>query len=192
MDAYEQQLRRALRWYPRHYRESRGEEIVATALELRAPGADAVDRAELRGLALAGVRTRLRERPPLWAWAGYRLFGSRLPYRYRMWARDDAAGRWFEVRRFGWGLVSLVAVMTACAPLAVGGALYAGMDPWGTEHTMGLVPRAVETVLVLGALWSAYWIVVQFVVRPDRGSVLARHGFAPGTEPPAGTAGHHG
>jgi len=125
------------------------------------------------------MRTRLRERPPLWAWVGYRLFGARVPYRYRMWARDDASGRWFAVRRFGWGLVALVAVMGACAPLAVGGALYAGLDPWSMEHTMGLVPKAVEPMLLLGALGSAYWVVSQFVVRLDRDSVLVRHGFAP-------------
>ncbi|WAE71030.1 DUF5313 family protein [Streptomonospora nanhaiensis] len=187
MDAYEQQLRRALRWYPRHYRESRGEEIVATALELRAPGATTVDRAELRGLALAGVRTRLRERPPLWAWAGYRLFGSRLPYRYRMWARDDATGRWFAVRRFAWGLVALMAVMAACAPLAVGGALYAGVGPGGGEYTVGPMPKAAESLLAVGGLWLSL-----FVFRLDRGSVLARHGFAPGAEPPAGADRHHG
>ncbi|GAA0978521.1 hypothetical protein GCM10009551_016880 [Nocardiopsis tropica] len=71
----------------------------------------------------------------------------------------------------------ITVVMAACAPLAVGGALYAGVDPRDTEHTMGLVPKAVETVLALGALWSAYWIAVQFVVRPDRGSVPARQGL---------------
>ena len=177
MDAYEQQLRRALRWYPRHYRESRGEEIVATALELRAPGAVEVESAELRGLALAGVRTRMRERPPLWAWAGYRLLGARVPYRYRMWARDDASGRWFTVRRFAWALLAHVVVVGACAPLAVGGALYAGVDPWGMEYTMGLVPKAMESMLMLGALWSVVWVAAQFVVRLDRRSVLARHGF---------------
>ncbi|MFD3683789.1 hypothetical protein ACFWTE_03055 [Nocardiopsis sp. NPDC058631] len=182
MDAYEQQLRRALRWYPRHYRESRGEEIVATALELRRPGAVEVDPAELRGLALAGVRTRVGERPPLWVWAGYRLFGARVPYRYRMWARDDATGRWFTVRRFAWGLVALAAVVGACTPLAVAGALVAGVDPWGMEYTMGLVPKAVETLLMAGALWSGLWVAAQFVVRLDRGSVLARHGFGADTE----------
>ncbi len=33
MDRYESELRRALRWYPRHYRERHGDEIVATALD---------------------------------------------------------------------------------------------------------------------------------------------------------------
>lgn len=181
MDVYEQRLRRALRWYPRHYRESRGEEIVATVLELRAPGADTVDRAELRGLVLGGLRTRLRERPPLWTWAGYRLLGSRVPHRYRMWVRDDALGRWFAVRRFGGGAVALALVAAVCAPLAVGGALYAGLDPWGYEHTVGFAPKAVESTLGLTALAAVPWAVAQFLIGLDRRAVLARHGFGHGT-----------
>ncbi|GAB3213688.1 hypothetical protein ACQEU5_19425 [Marinactinospora thermotolerans] len=192
MDAYERQLRRALRWYPRHYRESRGEEIVATALELRAPGAQEVDRAELRGLALAGLRTRVREHPPLRAWAAYRFLGARVPYRYRMWARDDVVGRWFAVRRFGWGLAALVVVMAACLPLAYGGALYAGLDPWGDDYTVGLAPKVVESLLAAGSLWLVFWVTAQFVTRFDRDSVLARHGFAPEAEPPAGVSERHG
>ncbi|WP_174546325.1 hypothetical protein [Nocardiopsis dassonvillei] len=192
MDAYEQQLRRALRWYPRHYRESRGEEIVATALELRAPDAQTVERAELWGLALAGLRTQVREHPPLRAWAAYRLLGARVPYRYRMWARDDAVGRWFTVRRFGWGLVALVVVMAAFLPLAYGGALYAGLDPWGDAYTVGPVPKVVESLLAAGGLWLALWGTAQFVVRFDRDSVLARHGFAPETPPPTGATERHG
>jgi hypothetical protein len=183
MDAYEERLRRALRWYPRHYRERHGEEIVATALDLRAPGSDAVDRAELRGLAVAGLRTRLRERPPPGAWARYRFLGTRVPYRHRMWVRDDVTGRGYAARRIGWSLAALLVPVVLLSPLAVLVPMATGVDPWGTGHTMGLLPKAWENITGLGLLWGVVWFGLQGFGRRDRTSTLRRHDFHPDGRP---------
>lgn len=147
-DRHEHRLRRALRYYPRHYRERHGEEIVATALELADPADPASLRTQYRDLVRAGLATRWRERPPMGRWLLYRLFDVRVPFRYRMWARDDLLGRRYWLRRG----VSLLALHLAVAvPLCL-------LPPRPTVDLFGLsmdrtaIMATVALLLVLTSL----------------------------------------
>ncbi|GLU45777.1 hypothetical protein [Nocardiopsis ansamitocini] len=114
MDRYERELRRSLRWYPKHYRERHGDEIVETALELRDLDELTVSKAERRGLMWAGLATRARERPPFLNWLAYRFFNIRVPHRHRMWARDDLMSRYYPVRTI---MASLAFYLVLVLPL---------------------------------------------------------------------------
>lgn len=60
----------------------------------------------IHGEKIAGARTR----PPMRHWLLYRFFGTRVPYEYRRWVRDDALGRGFSLRQ-QLGPVLLVALI---------------------------------------------------------------------------------
>ncbi|MGS2640403.1 hypothetical protein [Streptosporangium sp. G12] len=81
-NAYERRCRRLIRAYPPRYRKTRGEEIVATLLELAEPGRNAPSLRDTLDVVRGGLLQRLRERPPEWRLALYRLFRVRLPARH--------------------------------------------------------------------------------------------------------------
>ncbi|WP_344101285.1 hypothetical protein [Nocardiopsis rhodophaea] len=186
MDRYESELRRALRWYPRHYRERHGDEIVATALDLREPDESIPGRAELWGLMTAGLLTRIREFPPLWHWAGYRFLGKRVPYRYRAWVRDDLTGRRYHARNVVWRVLApVIPFAVFMVPLAVWATMASGVDPWGHEYTLGFAPKIVETLAQCFLLMAITWwpLTLNNFGERRRVELLARHDFYPNGRP---------
>ncbi|ACZ83727.1 DUF5313 family protein [Streptosporangium roseum] len=101
-DAYADRCHLLLRVaYPPRFMQARGEEFLSTLLDLAEPGRTRPDLRTVLDVVRASVVWRLREHPPLWRWLCYRLFGKRLPFRYRWWVRDDVLGRFFLVRLLG-------------------------------------------------------------------------------------------
>ncbi|GAT70047.1 hypothetical protein PS9374_05727 [Planomonospora sphaerica] len=101
-DAYADRCRLLLRTaYPPRFMHARGEEVLGTLLDLAEPDRTRPDLRTVLDVLRAGAAWRLRERPPLWRWLCYRLFGLRLPLRYRWWVRDDALGRFLVIRHLG-------------------------------------------------------------------------------------------
>lgn len=99
MDSYERHCRLLARAYPLRYRQTRGEELIGTLLDLAKPEQARPTLHDSLDVVRGGVALRLRERPPLWHWALYRLFHKRLPYTYRWWARDDLLGSRYLARQ---------------------------------------------------------------------------------------------
>lgn len=97
-------LVRSVRWwlraYPRRWRAAHGAELFGLVVDLAAPDARRLGWRSALDLVRGGWATRLRERPPLHIWLGYRLFGRRIPAAFRDWAVDDIDGFWFPVRGF--------------------------------------------------------------------------------------------
>ncbi|MGW4425852.1 DUF5313 family protein [Streptosporangium sp. NPDC004631] len=99
--AYERRCRSLMRLaYPPRFREFRGAELLGTLMDLAEPGQSSPTLRDRLDVLRGGLVLRLREHPPLWRWLLYRMLGSRLPWRYRWWARDDIQGRFFLERRF--------------------------------------------------------------------------------------------
>lgn len=99
MDSYERRCRLLARAYPLRYRQTRGEELIGTLLDLAKPGQTRPTLRDSLDVVRGGISLRLRERPPLWHWALYRLFHKRLPYTFRWWARDDLLGSRYLARQ---------------------------------------------------------------------------------------------
>lgn len=100
--AYERRCRLLMRLaYPPRFREFRGAELLSTLLDLAEPGQRGPTMRESFDMLRVGLMLRLREHPPPWRWLLYRVFGARLPWRYRWWARDDIRGRFFVERYLG-------------------------------------------------------------------------------------------
>ncbi len=167
----EERLRAALRWYPRHIRQAYGEEIVATALELHEAGGGGPRPGP--ELVRAGLAARVRNTPGPLRRAGYRLLGIAPPARYRAWAAADLADRRYPLRVLLWSLLWLVPI----AALSVGGPLYAGIDPWGDEHTLGLLPKAAENAVALGTPVYAFVAIALFLGPLDRDGLRRRQGL---------------
>ncbi|GAA3729427.1 hypothetical protein GCM10022402_07680 [Salinactinospora qingdaonensis] len=190
MDHYERQLRRALRGYPPHDRQRHGEEIIATALDLRDPAAEEPSRGEWWALLFAGLRARLRERPSLLWWLAYRSFGARLPFRYRMWARDEALGRWFPLRQ---GLAVIGCSMLLLSPLAVlvlyspvGSQVLQSGDP--LPHALAELGQYQVPIELTNVLEALGFVAVFFSVQlagagRRRRETLRKHEFHPDGTP---------
>lgn len=181
MDRYEQRLRRALRCYPRHYREQPGEEIIATTLELRESDTTADER---WGLVKAGLLTRLRERPPFLRWLAYRSLDTRVPPRYRMWVRDDVLGRWYALRRLVAvvGVSSLVLIPLSYVTNPGGGLVSFLIDPveWSSWSTVWIT---APTGIIVG-VWAAALSVLSLATAGHyRRTMLRKHGFPPTAHP---------
>lgn len=95
---YERRCLTLLRAYPPRYRAARGDELLGILLDVATPGRETPSIRESWDVIRRGLLTRWRARPPLGRWLLYRAFGTRLPYAYRWWARDDILGRWYAVR----------------------------------------------------------------------------------------------
>ncbi|SNT64223.1 hypothetical protein SAMN05216276_111312 [Streptosporangium subroseum] len=100
MNSYERRCRLLTRAYPPRFRESRGEELLSTLLDLQEPGQIRPSLRESLDVIRGGLAARLQDRPPFWRWLLYRTFFVRLPLKYRMWARDDIQGRFYIFRRY--------------------------------------------------------------------------------------------
>ncbi len=106
MSDLERRYRRLLAAWPARARKERGDEIIATTLEIaerrgRSPGVTDGVR-----FVMAGLGARLRRRPPFHWWLSYRLFGARLPDRYHEWMLDDLRGPGWRRRWFGRDLMT--------------------------------------------------------------------------------------
>lgn len=110
---------RAFGWlphaYPRRWQAAHGEELVAVLLDCAPSGATRPDLGTVVDVVRSGWAVRWRGRPPLWRWLLYRVFGRRLPVRWRPWVEDDIEGRWFPLREALLGLAIVVPVLALFA-----------------------------------------------------------------------------
>lgn len=88
----ERSARLWMRAYPRRWRLSFGDDLVAVLHDVTAPGTQRVPMREAAEIVRAGWALRWREHPPFWRSAGYRVLGIRLPDEYRFWVMDDLLG----------------------------------------------------------------------------------------------------
>ncbi|MEN0128474.1 MAG: hypothetical protein AAGC49_03465 [Brevundimonas sp.] len=96
-DAFERSAAFWLRAYPRWWREQRAPEFLAVLADI-APEADRVDTRTAAGMVWHGWRARLRARPPVWPWFGYRFFRVTLDPEHRRWMQDDIRGVLYPLR----------------------------------------------------------------------------------------------
>ncbi|MEV4750524.1 hypothetical protein AB0K21_29535 [Streptosporangium sp. NPDC049248] len=97
---YERRCRLLMRAYPPRFRQSRGDELLSTLLDLQEPSQTTPSLRESLDVIRGGLAVRLQDRPPFWRWLLYRTLFLRLPLKYRMWARDDIQGRFYIFRRY--------------------------------------------------------------------------------------------
>lgn len=93
--------RSAWRWmraYPLRWRIQFGDDLVGVLTDVSGPDVRRVPLSEATQIVRAGWALRLRERPPIWRWLGYRYLDLRLPEQYRYWVMDDLLGRLFGLR----------------------------------------------------------------------------------------------
>ncbi|WP_034610614.1 hypothetical protein [Cellulomonas sp. URHD0024] len=117
--SFERSAHRYLRAYPRRWRLSKEAEVTAVLADLAGPGATRLDLRSGAGLVVNGFRTRHRERPPLHLLAAYRIFGRRLPPRYRGWVRDDIEGALLGFRQMVWRFSPMIFAWVV-VPLVIG------------------------------------------------------------------------
>ncbi|MBG0827639.1 DUF5313 family protein [Planomonospora sp. ID67723] len=168
-EAYADRCRLLLRVaYPPRFMQTRGEEFLSTLLDLAEPGRVRPNLRTTLDVLRAGMIWRLRERPPLWRWLCYRLFGKRLPLRYRWWVRDDVRGRFFLTR-----------LLAAWATLI--------FLPFALVDSLGLMGEPgswwIKAGVLLGACLNA--VVGRRRIRRD---LLAKHYFTPNGTPVASQA----
>ncbi|MDH2424496.1 hypothetical protein [Sphaerisporangium sp. TRM90804] len=156
--AYERHCERLVRLaYPPRFWETRGGEVVGTLLDLAEPGRSRPSVATVVDVLRGGWLLRLRERPPLWHWLLFRLFGKRVPYAYRWWVRDDIRGRYFVLRLF------LFSWITIYVPLTL---------TYGSDHD-------VASLMARAAVWALWGAFVWVRRREHRRRLLAKHEFHP-------------
>lgn len=175
MNTYERNCRRLIRAYPPRYRKARGEELVGTLLELAEPGRDRPTLRDSLDVVRGGLALRLRERPPEWRLALYRLFRVRLPAQYLGWVRDDLAGRFRVEREYLW------AILAVLLPLLL-------LDELTGLSDGVLGPR------VYNGLWFFYmgfflafgYLVARSWGETSRRRMLSKHGLRPEDSPGTG------
>lgn len=111
MTVVEAQVRRLLRAWPAFDRADRGDEIVATTLDLVPPGARRLPLRLAASLFVGGLRARHRARPPVWAWLLYGLGWA--PRGRTRWLASD-------VVRAGFGRRALRRHLVACSAVVAG------------------------------------------------------------------------
>lgn len=134
-ERFERSARFWSRAFPRRWRETHGDELLAVQQDVALAAAEAtgaavpnrVDADEIRALLVAGWGLRWRERPPLWRVVLYR-FGLRLPARYWWWVADDIRGVLYSVRSYVW---SMGLVYCVVAVIVGGFALFEGKPVGG-------------------------------------------------------------
>lgn len=108
-DSFVRSARRWLTAYPVRWRSVRGDEVIGVLRDLAGPDARRLSLREGLGLLRAGWTTRWRTRPPFVERWRYRWSQTRpIDRRYREWARDDIAGRFYETRQWLWRMFPLV------------------------------------------------------------------------------------
>lgn len=153
---YERSVRRWMNAYPRRWRVTFGEDLVATALELAEPGRRRLGLREGLALARGGWALRRRERPP-WrvrmAAAGWGPLSEEQRRRHRSWLIDYVLSPW--VRLPGDLLVGVVLLIIY---------VLAGLWPWYLLFTGVLLGIHVAKCTVPGVarfygrpLWRRYF-----------------------------------
>jgi hypothetical protein len=150
-------LRLALRAYPRHWRETRENELLGVLRDSvpdrpRWPGARM-----LLDLVRGGWRTRARLHPPFWRWMGYRFLGRRVPAAWHDWTRRDINGRWWALRRLG----------IALAPMAI-----------LSDESLRIHGSPLSHVAGVAAVVGAYLLVSWATTPHARSRTLRHYGLA--------------
>lgn len=100
VDAFERSVRRWMNAYPRRWRVTFGDDLVATALELAEPGRRRLGLREGLALVRGGWALRRRERPPLrvrmLTGLGWRV-SARDRAAHRAWIADVALSPWLRL-----------------------------------------------------------------------------------------------
>ncbi|MEO3786860.1 hypothetical protein ABGB12_26335 [Actinocorallia sp. B10E7] len=162
---FEQRCDLLLRSYPPRYRQIRRDEILGTLLDAAEPHATAPSVRECWDVIRGGIATRLRERPPFHRWLAYRLMDIPVPYRYRMWVRDDALGR-FHILRSNLGhLVFMYLVMLAT---------WAWMAFTSGDAALPAMSPTAWTILAVGAVIT---VVNPLFHQAFRRRILLKHDF---------------
>lgn len=164
--SYRRSVLYALRAYPPRYRETRGAEIVDLLADLAEPGARRLPLATRTDLLRGGLAVRLRDRPPVLAWAGYRVFGRRLPDCWRAWVRDDIGGRFYPMRQL------LLMVLTQAAV-------------WGC---LGVVVGYRPSLVFLVTYFCTLVVLSFLLAGLARAKARTRHGLDPGAAAGPGPA----
>ncbi|MCW2938314.1 MAG: hypothetical protein JWN00_1299 [Actinomycetia bacterium] len=161
-DIYERRCRALLRAYPPRYRTVREAEVLATLLEAAAPGQRVPSPRDSWDVVRGGLRTRLRTRPPLWRWLGYRVLNAKLPTRWQWWVHDDVLGRLYFLRRWLAGLSFM---------------LISGGLPQALLAFQGIPPTIPGPRWVLALIGFSVFVEA-VALRRQRRRVLSGHGFA--------------
>lgn len=165
MDAYEWRARRLIRFaYPRRFLVHREDELLGVLLDLAEPGAGRLPRRLAWDVLFGGVRFRLRDRPPLRRWLGYRFLDLRLPPRWQAWARDDITNRLWPARRH-------MVIVAAVVALFGGGDLLCRAA--GVDNPVPLDP-------IFFVVYSGAGLVGSYLTRRRlREGALKRHRLSP-------------
>ncbi|GAB2840904.1 hypothetical protein GCM10022221_45250 [Actinocorallia aurea] len=164
---FERRCNLLLRSYPPRYREVRRDEIVATLLDAAEPGASVPSPRESWDVVRGGWATRLRDRPPLWRWLAYRLLDIRVPYRHRMWVRDDALGRFHFLRTNVGHLVFMSIIMVVVS---------AGMGLYYGTAVLSIAETTAEGWLMTAGV-VAFTLLNPLFHRGFRRRILLKHEF---------------
>lgn len=176
--AVERHVRVLLRAWPAFDRAARGDEILATTLDLVPKGRRRLPLAVALSLGVGGLRARWRARPPIWRWWNYALSGE-LPARWHRWMLSDLL-RPGWCRRMVARLVAGPAMLTMVGmvivfplPSPFGGTRHLASSVW---HAIGFSFLALMEFSALGwaagaALTRSQW------ARRRRGRFLALNGY---------------
>ncbi|KAB2337890.1 hypothetical protein [Actinomadura rudentiformis] len=172
---YERRCRTLLRAYPPSYRKARAEELIGTLLDAAEPGRDIPSLGVSWDVVRGGLITRWRARPPLHHWLAYRLIDKRVPYRYRMWVRDDVLGRWHFARSFASGFAYSWLFMLATWTVM---SLITGDSPLPLP-----LPYGDGWWLLIGLCAVLLFVVAPLLERRTRRRILHKHEFLPDGTP---------
>jgi hypothetical protein len=160
----EGQVQTLVRAWPIPDRVERGEEIIATTLDLVPDGKSRLPFAMAVNLAFGGLRARWRTRPPVWRWLYYRL-GGRLNARWHRWMLNDLSGPGWRRRMVGSQVTVLV--IASLLGATVGQAL--------VTHSPRFDPRYLLSLAIITMLVQA--VGSNFRARKLRDRQLGRHGY---------------
>ena len=118
---FERSARRWMRAYPRRWRATYGDDLVAILTDVAGDRARHIPAREAAGIVRAGLSLRWREHPAFWPWLAYRYMGRRLPEKYRNWVIDDLLGPLYTARVIS--APFLVFVLPSYVSLTVSGVL---------------------------------------------------------------------
>jgi hypothetical protein len=163
MSSVEQEVRKLVRAWPIPDRVERGEEIVATTLDLVPDGKNHLTFAMALNLVVGGLGARWRMRPPPWRWFYYRM-GGRLNQRWHRWLLNDLS-------RSGWRRRMVVFRLSMLLPIMV--------LAWLTvsASVRQFVPFWSWTFLSVVVGGSMGILTHRSRDRRDRDKQLARHGY---------------
>ena len=95
---FERSAWRWMRAYPRRWRATYGDDLVAILTDVAGDDARRIPAREAAGIVRAGLSLRWREHPSFWPWLAYRIGERRLPEENRFWVMDDLLGALYAAR----------------------------------------------------------------------------------------------